>query len=138
MGMAHDVGQVDGSNLACLEQVARRLVQHETAVERNPRSPDYSGLDLIMGAPTSASGSARVSNFSEYVSGRLKEQSAIWKNYRNYRNEFKHRGSPATVDSSDDDDDDPKGKGRGRGKKKKKRLGVKTEGGGADGPAAAS
>jgi hypothetical protein len=75
--LAHDVDQIDGSNLACLEQIARRLVQHETAVERNPRNPDYTGLDLIMGEPVSASGAARTQRFTGWLNERMKEQSNI-------------------------------------------------------------
>ena len=40
--------QVDVSNLAGVEQIVRRIVQDERAVRKNPKHPDYSGLEFVL------------------------------------------------------------------------------------------
>ena len=49
--LAVEVDQVDVSNLACMEQLARRQVQVELAVEKNPVRPYFTGLSEIIGHP---------------------------------------------------------------------------------------
>jgi hypothetical protein len=59
--------QLDVSKLLSFEHLARRLVRHETAVSRCPSHPDYSGLVVVMLAPTSATGQAMTTAFNEYI-----------------------------------------------------------------------
>ena len=54
------VDSLDGANLASAEHLCRRILQIQRAVRRNPRAPDYEGLegftehmvDGAMGVPT--------------------------------------------------------------------------------------
>jgi hypothetical protein len=90
--LMHSYDQVDISNLASGEQLCRWLIQLETAVERNPRAPDFGGLDIFMGGSTSAEGKAMTSKFTEHISGKLKERAAIWKQERLYKEEKNNLG----------------------------------------------
>ena len=96
--LMHHYDQIDGSSLAVGEQLARWMIQTETAVERNPRFPDYSGLDVLVGAPVSSDGRAETKRISEWVSKRMEQRSQIWKHERLYREEQKHNGPPRDRD----------------------------------------
>ena len=85
--LAHDVDQIDVSNLLSFELLVRRLCQHETAVERNPQHPDYSGLDLAMGGVTSKSGAARTSKYSAWLTTEMKDRGTMLRNFRLYKGE---------------------------------------------------
>ncbi|CAK0802975.1 unnamed protein product [Prorocentrum cordatum] len=88
--LMHSWGQVDVSMLASSELLVRWLIQTEIAVdERNPRHPDYSGLDIVISAPVNAVGRASTSKFNTWVTDRLKERATIWKQERLYREEQK-------------------------------------------------
>ena len=100
MRLAHSVDQVDISNLQCLELVARRIIQDETAVSRNPRHPDYGGLDVIMSAPVAALGQARTLRFDAWVTEELKTQANIHKQTRLWQEE--QRALIAKRDNRDD------------------------------------
>ena len=84
------VDQIDISNLQSFELIVRRLIQHEIAVSRNPQHPDYSGLDVVMQAPTKASGQASVAAFTEYITGQMKDQANILKQSRLWKEEQTH------------------------------------------------
>ncbi|CAE8678756.1 unnamed protein product, partial [Polarella glacialis] len=109
--------QVDLSNMAGGEQLVRWIIQIETAVERNPKLPDFSGLDIVTGATTTAEGKALAPKFGEWITERMKSRATIWKSQRQYNEE--RRGSAKV-----------KGDGKGNkgdkdrdGKKKKKEAG---------------
>ncbi|CAK0875323.1 unnamed protein product [Prorocentrum cordatum] len=87
--LMHSWDQVDVSMLASAELLLRWLIQAEIAVERNPRHPDYSGLDIVISAPVNAVGRASTSKFNTWVTDRLKERATIWKHERLYREEQK-------------------------------------------------
>ena len=127
--LAVEVDQVDGSNLMSMEQVVRRIIQLETAVERNARVPDFSGLDLVMAAPTTASGAARTDKFNSWLTDRMKERALVWKQERLYREERRAGGGAVGNDTSDEERP-------GRQKKKKKQKGRgRGAGAGAGAPA---
>ncbi|CAK0833413.1 unnamed protein product [Prorocentrum cordatum] len=67
MLLAHQVDQLNIPNLACFEQLIRRQVQIEMAVEGNAKHPDYGGLDLVMGGPTTESGAAASQSFRDWI-----------------------------------------------------------------------
>ena len=69
--------QLDVSCLASAELLTRYLIQAEIAVERNPKMPDDSGLDIVIAAPTTSSGRASLTKFNNWVSERLKGTSGI-------------------------------------------------------------
>ncbi|CAE8642006.1 unnamed protein product [Polarella glacialis] len=83
--------QVDLSNMAGGEQLVRWIIQIETAVERNPKLPDFSGLDIVTGATTTAEGKALAPKFGEWITERMKSRATIWKSQRQYNEE--RRGS---------------------------------------------
>ena len=89
----------------------------EIAGERNPRHPDYAGLDIVEGGVISGRGSARVASFREHVSSRQKERANVLKQERLYREEQERfRQDPC------------KGKADGKGKGKRKTKGKPPEG----------
>ena len=112
--LMHSYDQLDVTVLASAELVVRWLIQTETATERNVRHPDYSGLDIIMSAPVSASGRATTTKFNAWITDRLKERSQIWKQERLFREEKRHQYDGGK------DNDGWKGKGKGEGKDKDK------------------
>ena len=92
----HFRDQLDVSSLASGEFLARWAVQIEVAVSRNPRHPDYSGLDIMFGAPTSAAGKAETATFSEWISAKMKDKSAVFK----YEQQFREAEAKARASSS--------------------------------------
>jgi hypothetical protein len=106
--LAISFDQLDLSNLACAEQLARWVIQIEVAVQRNPKLPDFSGLDIVTGASIGSDGQALVPKFNEWITGRLKDKAQIWKSQRQYNEE--RRGLN-------------KGKGKGKTKGKTKKQG---------------
>jgi len=94
--LMHFRDQLDVSSLACGEFLARWAVQIEVAVSRNPRHPDYSGLDIMFGAPTSAAGKAETATFSEWISAKMKDKSAVFK----YEQQFREAEAKAKASSS--------------------------------------
>jgi hypothetical protein len=110
--LAIEVDQIDVSNLASFELLFRRVCQDETAVARNPRHPDYGGLDVVMAAPTSEQGQATVTRFNEWVTSRLKEQASIYKQTRLWNEEQR------AIQSARHDREGDGGKNRGGGRKK--------------------
>ena len=111
--------QLDVSNLLGVEMMCRRLITIETAVGRNPQSPDFSGLELVMEDSIGQSGEARTTKFTEWVGARLKDRAQVQKQARLYKEEFGKvsRGSDAN------DGELGKGRGRGRGRAKAKARG---------------
>eukprot|EP00438_Fugacium_kawagutii_P013877 Skav219716 [mRNA] locus=scaffold301:31513:32607:+ [translate_table: standard] len=138
--LMHSYDQLNIANLASGEQLVRWLVQLETATERNFRSPDFTGLDLILGGAISAEGKALTQKFTEHLSSKLKERASIWKQERLYREERKHLlgGGPGGAAASDPYGGG-KGKGKGKGGRGKTGAKAKAKGGrGSEAPAAES
>jgi hypothetical protein len=127
--LMHSYDQVDISNLAGGEQLCRWLIQLETAVERNPRAPDFAGLDIFMGGSTTAEGKAMTSKFTEHISNKLKERAAIWKQERLYKEEKNNLSKQA---GRGHQQQDPAG-GGGRGSKDRGRGGRRGGGRGQGG-----
>ena len=105
--ICHD--QLNVVNLTCFEHIVRRVIQVEMAVERNPRHPDFSGLEDVVAGPRSVSGSAHVPRYLEHVTARQKDRANILKQQRLYQEEAaKRRGGK--VDGKDKTDDGPRAK----------------------------
>lgn len=68
LAMEHD--QLDISNSTAFEYVTRRIVQIEAAAKRNPRQPDFEGLESIMDSPVDEFGATVVAEFSQWVADR--------------------------------------------------------------------
>ncbi|CAK0801165.1 unnamed protein product, partial [Prorocentrum cordatum] len=114
VGLAIQVDQLDVSNLMSFELAMRRICQDETAVSRNPRHPDYGGLDIVLHAPVSEQGQASTDRFTEWVTARLKERASIYKQTRLWNEE--QRALQAARTSVDPSKGGGRGRGRGRGK----------------------
>ncbi|CAE7263778.1 unnamed protein product [Symbiodinium sp. CCMP2592] len=117
--LMHSYDQLDCSALACGETLCRWMIQTELAVERSPAQPDYTGLDIVAGTATLPDGRATTTRFSEWVSGRMKDRAAIWKQERLFKAERKGRGRGYDRENEDtSDEESPNGKGRKKKKKK--------------------
>lgn len=113
-----EIDQINAANSLALELLARRLVQIETAVARNPLAPDFSGLELMLEDPVGAGGEAVTSVFNTWVASKLKEKANVSKQARLYKEEFRQHGSGRGSQADDNPDvkGDRRGRGRGRGR----------------------
>lgn len=114
------VDQIDPSAMLGAELLVRRLIQIETAVSRNPASPDFSGLDVIMETGVGMSGEAQAQKFQEWIGSKLKEKAQVQKQSRLYKEEF---GRQNRLDGGGGGPTDAKGRGKGRGRAKQKARG---------------
>ena len=116
--LAIEIDQLDVSNSVAFELLVRRLIQDETAIARNPRHPDYGGLEVVMQSPLTDKGGAQTLKFQEWVTGRLRDQANIYKQSRLWNEEQRMRHG---------DREHPKGDGKGdkknKNKKKKQKSG---------------
>ena len=110
--LAVSLDQLDVSNLASMEHLARRLVQLETAVARNPVHPDYTGLSALADGPISSLGQARTPKFTMWVTERQKEQANIMRQQRLYAQELSDTSGGGKGGKSP-------GKGDGKDKRRK-------------------
>ena len=91
--LAVEVDQLDVTSLESFELLVRRVVQDETAVARNPRHPDYSGLSLMVSAPVTTGGQAITEVFTGWVTERLRHQATIMKQSRLWSEEARAANS---------------------------------------------
>ncbi|CAK0813842.1 unnamed protein product, partial [Prorocentrum cordatum] len=91
--LAHQVDQLNIPNLACFEQLVRRQVQIEMAVERNAKHPDYGGLDLVLGGPTTESGAASSKTFRDWVYKKQGERAQTLKQVLPSDGDSEHSGA---------------------------------------------
>ncbi|CAK0849661.1 unnamed protein product, partial [Prorocentrum cordatum] len=106
--------QLNVKNLHCMEALVRRVIQIEMAVQRNPRHPDFSGLEDAVGGPTGASGSAAVPRYTEFAVARQKDRANILKQMRLHKEELERERR-----SDDGGKRNRKDKEKDKGKKKK-------------------
>ena len=74
--------QLEVTNLAASELVARRVVQIQKAIRRSPKHPDFTGLDQLMASQLDETGGVVTSKFDEWVAQEQKTQAIIKKNTR--------------------------------------------------------
>ena len=111
--LAHQVDQLNIPNLACFEQLIRRQVQIEMAVERNAKHPDYGGLDLVLGGPTTESGAASSKSFRAWVYKSQGERAQTLKQARLVREEKTQEEKRSRGGKGDTDTRDPPKKPKG-------------------------
>ena len=80
-------GQVDPTNSAAAEVVVRRVYKIQQATRRNPKHPDFSGLDIGTVGSTDEAGGARVLNYSEWLGAKQKEEAKTLRSQREWRAE---------------------------------------------------
>ena len=77
-----EVDQLDVSSLVSAELVVRRLFQIELAVDRNPKSPDFEGLDAIIESVARHSGGVEIPALSKWFSDHQQKQAFTLKQFR--------------------------------------------------------
>ena len=92
---ALEFDQLNGSNLASLEGIARRLISIETAVRRNPKAPDFTGLDILLKRREDSTGSIHVPELDSWLSNQQKEQAIIMKQNRLHNEEEEQKEKAA-------------------------------------------
>ena len=105
LGLVYD--QINLSNSAMAEQITRRLIQHELAVEKDPRHPDYSGLGSLLAGATEEKGRLAIPRFSRAVAERQAQRAQIPKQARLLREEKFAEGKRRKAGKT------PKGGGKG-------------------------
>ena len=109
--LLHCVDRLDGRALATGEHVARRLLQVQRAVRRNPRGPDVEGLEGYMRHSDGASGVALSPAFDKHIAELQKTEATVLKFQRLAREEVDNE----TTRKKKTDNKDVKGaKGAGK------------------------
>jgi len=67
--------------------LSRRLMQIEAATRRNPRQPDFEGLDGVLDVALDEAGSAILPRFTEWVGKQQQAEAQILKAGRQWREE---------------------------------------------------
>ncbi len=67
--------------------LSRRLLQIEAATRRNPRQPDFEGLDGILDVALDEGGSAILPRFTEWVGKQQQAEASLLKAGRQWREE---------------------------------------------------
>ena len=77
-----ETDQVDVSSLAGTELLVRRLFQIELAVERNPRAPDFEGLDALLETTARPGGGINVPSLAKWFSDHQQKEAFALKQFR--------------------------------------------------------
>jgi hypothetical protein len=77
-----DIDQLDVSSLASAELLVRRLFQIELAVERNPKTPDFEGLDALLETVAKSSGGVSLPSLSKWFSDHQQKEAFTLKQFR--------------------------------------------------------
>ena len=127
--------QLDVTNVAGAELIARRALQIQRAVRQNPRQPSFEGLEAMLSTALDESGGVVTSKFDEYVATEQKNTATILKQQRLWREERDHEvkradaaphrqyGVPTSgiedALPADSGESAARGRGRGRGRSRK-------------------
>ena len=79
--------QLDPTQLISSVFRLRRLLQIEAAVERNPKQPDFDGLEVMMTSAVTPGGAIVTKKFNTWVTERQRETAQIMKQGRMLREE---------------------------------------------------
>ena len=79
--------QLDLYNVAGAEYLVRRLNQLEAATRRNPRHPDFEGVDAVLDAAIDDSGGFVLPGFDAWVGGQQRSGAAILQASRQWKEE---------------------------------------------------
>jgi hypothetical protein len=74
--------QLDPSSLASAEIMVRRVHQIEMAVKRNPKQPDYEGLDAILDTAIDSSGAVVLPSISSWLAEKQRDEAFVLKQNR--------------------------------------------------------
>ena len=85
LGISFDL--LGSANCVSLELAARGLAGIETAVKRNPKVPDYDGLDAMLETPIDSTGAAVAPAFGSWLAELRKTQAVVMRADRQLREE---------------------------------------------------
>jgi hypothetical protein len=88
------VDRVDVRHSAAAEHVCRRILQQQTAIRRDPRSPNYDSLGPYMAHAADTTGVLRAPSFAKHVAETNKDEANILKQQRLAREENDARTGP--------------------------------------------
>ena len=100
------IDELNAPALVSAEAVVRKILQIETAVRRNPKQPDFEGLELLTTQMLDESGGATAPVFASWLSTRQRDEAQILKQGRLLREERTAEGKRSAAGG---------GGGRGRG-----------------------
>ena len=115
--------QVDCCGLVGIEMMIRRLITIEMAVARNPRCPDWEGLDVVIASRIGESGQAAVQDFETWLSSTQRDQAVVLKQGRLLREERAAQDRRAGGGASGSGEGGGGNRGRGRGREGRGRDG---------------
>jgi hypothetical protein len=78
---------IDAPNTIAGEMIFRKIIQIEQAVRRNPKQPDYEGLDIITANMVDDSGAVYTRKFTGWVGEQQRNEAFIMKQSRQYHEE---------------------------------------------------
>ncbi len=97
--------QLDLYNIAGIEYLVRRLKQLEAATRRNPRQPDFEGLDVVLDSTIDESGALVLPGFDTWIGDQQRAEAAVLKAGRQWREENantrKQKGGGGGKDNED-------------------------------------
>ncbi|CAK0895895.1 unnamed protein product [Prorocentrum cordatum] len=85
--MMQQFDQLDLFNIAGAEYLVRRLKQLESATRKNPRAPDFEGLDLILDAGVDDTGGMVLPEFDGWVGDQARARAQTMKANRQWQEE---------------------------------------------------
>jgi hypothetical protein len=95
--LAISYDQLDFSDLASIEAIIRRILDIQVAVRRNPKHPEFGGLDLDPVGETDSMGGVRAASYGEWLATESQREAKGLKAAREYREEqakLKNTGAP--------------------------------------------
>jgi len=81
------VDQLDPTQIVAPECTTRELLRLEVAVNRNPRQPDWEGLEAMVCSPMTTLGAVQTPAFTAWVAATQKDQAVFMKQSRLLRDE---------------------------------------------------
>ena len=109
MALLQTYDQYDLYNSASGEFLARWILMTQAAVRKNPRAPDFTGLDYYLAHGYDESGGALTSQFAKYIADEKRNEAMVLKQNRLWSEEQE-------ADAKKRNQKDKKGeKGGGRG-----------------------
>ena len=87
--MLIEYDQIDPTCLGGVELLVRRIYQLEIAVDRNPKHPEFDGLEALVETSTKSTGSANVPSMAKWFSEHQKSEAFILKQMRLWSEEKK-------------------------------------------------
>ena len=105
--------RLDVTNLVSGEHIARRLLQIQKVVARDPRQPEFGALSYYTKHMDDLRGGLRAPTFEKYVAEEARADANMAKSWRLCQEETVDDKKKKDKDKKDKEKGDPKGKGKG-------------------------